>query len=325
VALEVENLDFPSWEDVMSPVSGREGGRGVYRPRPGHADLAGGMKYRHRDLRNVLERASARETAMRVAVGAVCRQLLEVFSMPVVSQVLSIGKETATPAAIAGDRLDEVRGAVESSPVRCADAEASARMVAAIDAARRDGESLGGSFEVAVLNVPPGLGSHAQWDRRLDCRLAAAVMSVPAVKAVEIGDGMTVAGLRGSLAQDAIYCDAQRGVHRLTNRAGGVEGGISNGEPLRVRGYMKPIPTMYRPLPSVDLRTGEAAQAAVERSDICAVPAAAVVAEAVVAWVVADAFLEKFGGDSLEEVADNYRRHLQYLREVWRWTGTSFS
>ncbi|MCR4400704.1 MAG: chorismate synthase, partial [Syntrophomonadaceae bacterium] len=149
-------------------------------------------------------RASARETAMRVAVGAVCRQLLEVFSMPVVSQVLSIGKETATPAAIAGDRLDEVRGAVESSPVRCADAEASARMVAAIDAARRDGESLGGSFEVAVLNVPPGLGSHAQWDRRLDCRLAAAVMSVPAVKAVEIGDGMTVAGLRGSLAQDAI-------------------------------------------------------------------------------------------------------------------------
>ncbi len=304
IAMVIENLDHASWQGRMGAEAFATPPEPLTRPRPGHADLAGGLKYDRKDLRDVLERASARETAARVAVGAICRRLLREVGVAVVSHVTSIGDVVATgleglDPLVLGQRSAE-------SDVGCADEGSAAAMRAAIKAASHDGDTLGGVFEVVAIGAPPGLGSHVAWDRRLDGRLSGALASIQAIKGVEIGLGFTAARRRGSEVHDAIGYDAgeQRFV-RPTNRAGGVEGGISNGEPIVVRAAMKPIATLRRALPSVDVRSKEVFAAAHERSDICAVPAAAVVGEAMVAIVLAEALLEKLGGDSMGEILRN--------------------
>lgn len=303
VALLVHNRDHANWADVMSPDPQPDEARERRRlrhPRPGHADLAGALKYETGDLRDVLERASARETAARVAAGAVARGLLRALGIEVRSHVVRIGA-----AAVPGPVGWEALASVEDSPVRCADATAAARMVAEIDVAKGAGDTVGGVFEVAARGVPPGLGSYAQWDLRLDGRLAQALMSIPAVKAVAIGDG-DEAARPGSATHDPIVHTAGRGIHRTSNHAGGLEGGVTNGEELRLRAWIKPIPTLHTPLPSVDLATGEPRPASYERSDTCVVPAAGVVGEAMVCLTLADAVLRKFGGDSLDELLRNH-------------------
>jgi chorismate synthase len=317
VAIRVANTEWPKWETVMSadPVPAADladvaRNAPLTRPRPGHADLAGMQKYGHDDARPVLERASARETAARVALGEVARQYLrQSFSIEVVSHVVSIGAVCAPEAVLPGP-LDGPR--VDADPVRCLDPAASAAMREEIDAARKDGDTLGGVVEVVGYGLPPGLGSHVHWDRRLDGRLAAALMSIQAIKGVEVGDGFATARRRGSLAHDEIE-PAADGVRRRTNRAGGIEGGMSTGEVLRVRAAMKPISTVPRALATVDVSTGEPAKAINQRSDVTAVPAAGVVAEAMVALVLADAAAEKFGGDSVPEVRRNHRGYLDSL------------
>ncbi|HVB37965.1 MAG TPA: chorismate synthase, partial [Vicinamibacterales bacterium] len=290
----------------------------VTRPRPGHADLAGSIKYGHDDLRDVLERASARETAARVALGAVARQLLRRFSIDVASHVTRIGDVAVASAHVV---TFEVAQAIPAdSPLHCADPSLEAQMMAFIDRAREAGDTVGGSFEVIARGVPAGLGSHVQWDRKLDGRLAQALMSIPAIKAVGIGRGPLVAELPGSLVHDEIVAapaedtPATPGLARPSNNAGGLEGGVTNGQDVRVSGYMKPISTLMKPLRSVDLSTMEESPAAIERSDVCAVPAAAVVGEAMVCLVLADAFLEKFTGDSIDEIDRNYQASREQLR-----------
>lgn len=319
LALLIWNRDWENWQTAMSPLPPAEGEnpkalRPHYLPRPGHADLAGLLKYDRRDVRDVLERASARETAARVACGAVAKRLLAEFGIRVGSHVASIGPvEARAPETLPED----LNGAVDDDPVRCLDPEASERMRAEIDAAKERGDTLGGIFEVVVTGLPVGLGSHVSWDTKLDGRLAGALMSVQAVKGVEIGLGFEGARRPGSEVHDPIVAETAKprsgGLGRSSNRAGGLEGGITTGEPLVVRGAMKPIATLRRPLASVDLRDGAPGDAAVERSDVCAVPAAAVVGEAMVALVLADAFLEKFGGDSLGEIRRNFEGYLTYL------------
>ncbi|MEK6608968.1 MAG: chorismate synthase [Myxococcota bacterium] len=313
LAIVVANRDHASWVESMHPwdppLPGREDR--ITRPRPGHADLAGALKYGTHDVRDVLERASARSTAARVAAGAICKQLLAAFNLRVVGHVLSIGDVTSDPPRL---DLDALADAAEASDVRCADAEAGARMCAAIDAARRRGDSLGGVVEVMATGVPPGLGSTADWDLRMDGRLAQAVMSIQAVKGVEIGAGFASARTPGSQVHDPIHRAEGRFV-RPTNHAGGVEGGMTNGEAVIVRAAMKPIPTLARPLASVDLVSKEAFDAAKERTDSCAVPACAVVAEAAVAFVLCDAFLDKFGGDAMPETVRNYQGFMRQLEE----------
>ncbi|HLV59513.1 MAG TPA: chorismate synthase [Natronosporangium sp.] len=317
VAVRIGNTEWPKWRAVMAadPVdpaelAGLARNAPLTRPRPGHADLVGMQKYGHRDARPVLERASARETAARVALGAVARALLrQGLGVEVVSHVVAIGPVTVPPEVVpTPGEVDRV----DADPVRCLDPAASAAMVAEIDAAKRDRDTLGGIVEVLAYGVPPGLGSHVHWDRKLDARLAAALCSIPAVKGVEIGDAFTQARSRGSVAHDEIL-PTPDGVRRATNRAGGLEGGITTGEPLRVRAAMKPISSLTRPLATVDVATGEAATAIHQRSDVCAVPAAAVVAEAMVALVLADAATEKFGGDSLAEMRRNVAAYLDHL------------
>jgi chorismate synthase len=326
IALLVSNKDWPNWQKTMhvepeTPAEATGASRAaVTRPRPGHADLAGALKYELDDMRDVLERASARETAARVAVASVARQLLQAFGIDVLSHVVeiggvSVGTSLAVPASM-------VRAIAADSPLHCADPAVEQQMIAAIDRAKEAGDTLGGSFEVIVTGLPVGLGSHVQWDRKLDGRLAQALMSIPAIKAVGIGVGPLVASLPGSRIHDEIVPLASHratahpsvGIARLTNNAGGLEGGITNGEELRVTGYMKPIATLMQPLRSVDMATLEASPAAIERSDVCAVTAAAVVGEAMASFVVADAFLEKFGGDSLAEIARNYTATLAAVR-----------
>jgi chorismate synthase len=313
VALLVRNKDHENWRDVMSPdpqPPEARARRALRHPRPGHADLAGAIKFGTDDLRDVLERASARETAARVAAGALARGLLAAVGCSVRSHVLRIGEAAVPDEALPWERLESV----EASPVRCAVPEVAARMIAEIDRAKRSGDTLGGVFEVVASGVPAGLGSFAQWDRRLDGRLAQALMSIPAVKAVAIGNGFAAGALPGSRVHDEILFDEVRGLHRGSNRAGGVEGGVSNGEELRLQAVVKPIPTLLMPLRSVDLITKEARTASVERSDTCVVPAAGVVGEAMLALVLADALLEKFGGDSLPE----FLAHLEASRERQR-------
>ena len=304
VAFLVRNRDHENWRDVMSPdpqPPAAKSRKALKYPRPGHADLAGALKYETDDLRNIVERASARETATRVAAGGLARALLAEAGVRVRSHVVRIGQAAIGDEPLAWESLDDV----DSSPVRCADAPAAEAMVLAIDAARQAGDTVGGVFEVVARDVPAGLGSFAQWDRRLDGRLAQALMSIQAVKAVSIGAGFAAGILPGSRFHDEILHDEERGLHRATNRAGGVEGGVSNGEEVRVQAVVKPIPTLTAPLRSVDLHTLEARTASVERSDTCVVPAAGVVGEAMTAWVLADALLEKFGGDSLGELLRN--------------------
>ncbi|MGI6609326.1 MAG: chorismate synthase [Limnochordia bacterium] len=313
IALQIENRDWTNWQECMAPGPGHAAShRRVTCPRPGHADLAGLLKYGHRDIRNVLERASARETAARVAAGAVARCLLRETGVVIYSHVLSIGDVRAAVPPLPPEQIAVI---AEANDVACADQEAAAAMRAAIDAAKEAGDTLGGVFEVIVEGLPPGLGSYAQWDERLDGRLARALMSVQAIKGVEIGLGFASARQPGSLVHDPIAYEAGRYI-RLSNHAGGLEGGMSNGEALILRAAMKPIGTLYQPLPSVDIDTKEEALAAVERSDTCAVPAAAVVGEAVVAFEVGRALLEKFGGDSVGEVCRNLQGYLDALRHA---------
>ncbi|MET3963689.1 chorismate synthase [Marmoricola sp. OAE513] len=320
VAVQVGNSEWPKWETVMSadpvdPSLLKETGRNaaLTRPRPGHADLAGMQKYDFTEARPVLERASARETAARVALGRVASNFLaQVGGIEILSHVVELGGVPAPKGSIPvpGDlaRLDE-------DPVRCLDAEASAAMVARIDQAHDDGDTLGGVVEVVVHNLPPGIGSHVHWDRRLDSRLAGALMGIQAIKGVEVGDGFELAATPGSLAHDEIVTEAGK-LRRTSGRSGGTEGGMSTGEVLRVRAAMKPIATVPRALRTVDVATGEAAVAHHQRSDVCAVPAAGIVAEAMVALVVADAVLEKFGGDSVAETRRNLETYLANLRYV---------
>jgi chorismate synthase len=312
IGMTLENKDWVNWQEAMSvtPVENlsQEGrNKRVTRIRPGHADLPGAMKYGFEDVRNVLERASARETAARVAAGAVAIRLLEEFGVALHSHVVSIGGVWAKP-------VEPINWeAVEESPVRCADPEAASRMIAAIDAAREAGDTVGGTVEVIAENVPIGLGTHTQWDRKLDGRIAQALMSINAVKAVSIGPGWEVVDLRGSQVHDVIQpvTDPDRPWQRQTNRAGGTEGGMSDGMPLVARFAIKPIATLRNPLPSVDLDTGEAVQAHFERSDVCQAPPAGVIGEAMVALVLADAFLEKFGGDSIPETRRNFQGYMK--------------
>jgi len=317
IGLMVRNKDWENWRDKMSPdPMFLNSAEPVTRPRPGHADLAGVMKYGSTDIRSILERSSARETAMRVAVGAVAKRLLEEFGIEVVSHVLSIGNVFAkVPKA----SVHEIKKKAEASELRCADPEAEKRMMRRIDEARAQGDSLGGVFEVLVTNAPIGLGSHVHWDRKLDGKLAAALMSIQAIKGVEVGAGFGAANKPGSQVHDEIYWSKKEGFFHKTNLAGGIEGGISNGETITLRAAMKPIPTLYKPLRSVDMVSKKPFKASIERSDICAVPAAGIVAEAAVACEIASAMIEKFGGDHIDEMKRNfhgYDRHLKARMEV---------
>lgn len=310
VALTVRNRDFENWRESMSPDPGVPD-RVVTRPRPGHADLVGGIKYGHRDLRNVLERASARETTMRVALGAVARAFLRALGIEVYGHVTSIG---AVSAPLNEWTLDEIRRA-EDSPVRVVDASVAEEMMRAIDRAKEMGDTLGGTFEVVAFGVPVGLGSYVQWHRRLEARLGAALLSIPAMKAVEVGTGFDQAQHQGSEVHDAIWWEPGTGFTRRTNRAGGLEGGITTGMPLRVRIGMKPLSTLNSPLGSFDIESKEPFLATVERSDVTAVPAAVVIGEAMVMHVLADAILEKFGGDSLNEIAQRIDSWQETVRD----------
>ncbi len=310
ITMHVVNRDFKNWQERMSVWDAPpENLKEVTRPRPGHADLAGAVKYDHEDIRNVLERASARNTATIVAAGALARQLLAQFGIHVASHVVSLGGEWVE--SVPKD-LDELAKAAEQSPVRVADAAAEPRMIAKIDEAKANGDTVGGVFEVIVEGCPIGLGSYVHPDRKLDGRLAGAIMSIQAIKGVEIGLGFEAAERFGSRVHDPIAHNGKRYI-RPSNGAGGLEGGVTNGMPVVVRGAMKPISTLYKPLNSVDMRTKAVEPAAVERSDYCAVPAAAVVAENVVAWVIADAFVEKFGNDSLDQMQTNYQAYLERM------------
>jgi chorismate synthase len=310
----IENRDFKNWTKRMSvnPADWEES-RVVTRPRPGHADLAGVLKYNLEDIRDVLERASARETTARVAIGGLAKQLLKPFGISVLGYVVSIGaNEAKTPADIP---LEELARITEVSQVRVADPEAERKIIAEIDACKETGDTLGGIVEVAATGIPVGLGSHVQWDRKLDARLAHALMSLQATKGVEFGIGFTAGRVRGSALHDEIGYDAkERKFTRHSNNSGGTEGGMTTGEPLRLRVAFKPLSTLMQPLRSVDTKSKQEAVGTIERSDVCAIPAAAVIAEAVVAFVLADAFLEKFGGDSRTEIERNWRGYLEQVR-----------
>ena len=321
VALVVWNKDSENWLEALSPLPPDPDGnpkalRSLYLPRPGHADLVGLLKYDRRDTRDILERASARETAARVACGAVCKKLLADFGVEIGSHVTSIG---SVEAQVSHKLPEDLNSAVDESPLRTLDDEAALLMIEAIDQAKEEGDTLGGIFEVVVRGLPAGLGSYVSYDTKLDGRLAGAMMSIQAIKGVEIGVGFEGARRPGSEVHDPITTDESApragGIGRSSNRAGGLEGGITTGEPLVVRAAMKPISTLRKRLPSVDMRDGSAKDAAVERSDVCAVPAAAVVGEAMVALVLADAFLEKFGGDAMSEVRRNFESYIAYLGE----------
>jgi chorismate synthase len=314
IALLVANRDYSNWEERMNPWPVDADVEESHLPRPGHADLVGSLKYGHSDVRNVLERASARETAARVAAGAVAKELLRALDVSVHSHVLRVASVEAPER---GDLTPEDFADVDDSPVRCLDAEAGERMVEEIDRLRKENESLGGVFEVRAFGLVPGLGSYASAEERLDGRLAQAVVSIQAVKGVSVGEAWEVAGARGSESHDEIFWSEERGYHRETNRAGGVEGGMSNGEPLIVRGALKPISTLTKPLRSVDTQTKEPAQAMRERTDSTVVPAAGVVAEAMVALVLARCYREKFGGDHIDDVlaaVAAYRERIDWRR-----------
>jgi len=312
IALQVANRDYANWEERMSPWPVDAATAEVHLPRPGHADLVGTQKYGLTDVRDVLERASARETAARVAGGSVCKAYLQALGVTVFSHVIQI---TGVSAPRRDDLTPEDFEHVDDSPVRCLDADATKAMVAEIDRLRKQNESLGGVFEVRAFGVVPGLGSHISWGERLDGRLGQALLSIQAIKAVSIGDGAEVAGVPGSQAHDEIFFDEQRGYYRETNRAGGVEGGMTTGDPLVVRASMKPLPTLTKPLRSVDIATHEPAEALRERTDSCTVPAAGVVGEAMVAFVLADAYRTKFGGDHIDDTRaalDAYKQRIGY-------------
>jgi len=315
LALMIENKDWANWQEIMASETrdvAPEKARRVKRPRPGHADLAGGLKYDTRDLRDVLERASARETAARVACGALAKQLLTPFGIEIRSHVIQLGGIPERPLELTFDQIVAIPG---DSPLNCADPNAQQQMIELIDQKKSEGDTLGGIFEVVARKVPPGLGSHTSWDQKLDGRLAQAIMSIHAVKAVAIGSGLEASSLPGSEVHDEIsYNDETKEFIRETNRAGGLEGGVTNGEELRVRGHLKPISTLRRALRSIDIDTKQEEKAAFERSDITVVPAAGVIGEAMVALTLAAAMREKFGGDSLGEMKRNFAGYREQLR-----------
>jgi chorismate synthase len=313
IALQVVNRDYANWEERMNPWPVEAAAAEVHLPRPGHADHVGTQKYGLSDVRDVLERASARETAARVAGGAVAKAMLRALGVAVFSHVIQI---TGVTARRRDDLTPDDFTGVDESPVRCLDPEATSAMVAEIDRLRKENESLGGVFEVRAFGLVPGLGSHVSWEERLDGRLGQAILSIQALKAVSIGDGIEVAGVPGSLAHDEIFYDEDRGYYRQTNRSGGLEGGMTTGAPLVVRGSMKPLPTLTKPLRSVDTATHEPAEALRERTDSCTVPAAGVVGEAMVAFVLADAYRRKFGGDHIDDVRSAVRAYEE--RIGWR-------
>jgi chorismate synthase len=312
VGLVVENKDWANWQEKMSAGPAHAGAmKAVTRPRPGHADLTGMIKYAHDDARNVLERSSARETAARVAVGAVAKALLSEFNIKVMGWVNEIG---GVAAGEFNGRVKSLYKKAEASEVRCPDESASRSMIEAIDRAKESGDSLGGVFEIIIAGCPPGLGSYVQRDRTLDGLLAGAVMSIQAIKGVEVGMGFDAARRAGSQVHDEIFYNKSKGYFRKSNHAGGIEGGMSNGSDIVIRAAMKPIPTLYKPLQSVDIVSKKAFKASVERSDTCAVPAAAVVGEAVAAFVIAQAMAEKFGGDSMDEMKRNFEGYMDYVK-----------
>lgn len=317
ITLEIENRDWQNWQVKMSVSPVEEAVDPVTLARPGHADFAGTIKYGHDDIRNVIERSSARETAARVAVGAVCLAFLRQFGVEIHSHVLTIGPigDTGTSRSAIGTHFDEAYWQqVEQSPVRCGDAELTQQMIAYIQDSKTRADTCGGIFEVAATGVPVGLGSYSQWDRRLSARIAMALMSIPSVKGVEIGDGFEAAGLPGTQVHDVVRRDDEKGWYHLTNNAGGIEGGMSNGEPIVARVAVKPISTLAHPLPTVDIRSGEnVEEGRYERSDVCVVPAAGVVGEAMLAIALTEAWLEKFGGDSMREILTNYRMYISNI------------
>jgi chorismate synthase len=318
ITLEIENRDWQNWQIKMSVTPVDEEVEAVTLARPGHADFAGAIKYGHDDIRNVIERSSARETAARVAVGAVCQVLLQQFGVEIHSHVLStgpVGERDAAHSATGNDYPASYWEQVEQSPVRCGNSELEARMIDYIHECKTRGETCGGVFEVVATGVPVGLGSYSQWDRRLGARLAMAIMSIPSVKGVEIGGGFQITTLPGSQVHDVAQWSDERGWYHRSNNAGGIEGGISNGAPIIARGAVKPISTLAHPLPAVDIRTREnVAEGRYERSDVCVVPAAGVVGEAMMAIVLAEAWLEKFGGDNLAETKANVREYMESIR-----------
>jgi chorismate synthase len=311
ITLFVKNKDYENWEKIMTPdlIQGSFGNP-LKRPRPGHADLSGGIKYNLHDLRNVLERASARETTVRVAAGAVAKKFLKSFNIFVQSYVSQLGAAESKKVLV---RYDGLNARADKSPVRMLEKKAEKKAISLIDLAKKNGDTLGGVFEVVITGVPVGLGSHVQWDRKLDGRLAHGLMSMQAIKGVEIGKGFSNAVQTGSKVHDEIAYKTKKGFFHLTNRAGGIEGGMSNGEPIIVRVAKKPIATLKRPLRSVDIDSKLEIRAAYERSDVCALPAASVIGETICAWVIADAFLEKMGGDFMKEIQ---QRHLLYLKHI---------
>ena len=313
LAMRIRNRDWENWQNTMGPEGRNPDSRSVTSPRPGHADLAGGIKYGHKDFRNILERASARETAARVAVGSVAKILLERFGVTVGGHVVSIGGSAPSKAEFKRS-VESV--AAEKSPVRCLDNTVEKEMIDLIDNAMEDGETLGGVFEIKAFDVPVGLGSHVHWDRRLDSDLASAIMSIPAIKGVQIGSGFGGAQLPGSSVHDAIFYDKVKGFYRKTNNAGGIEGGISNGETIVLSAAMKPIPTLMSPLGSVHFLSKRKVDAAVERSDVTAVPAACVIGESMVAFVLAKHMCEKFGGDSVDEMSHNLEAYKDYVKKL---------
>lgn len=321
VALVVTNDDWKHWTKIMGAeplpedVDPNEIKRQISRPRPGHADLVGGMKYGHRDLRNVLERSSARETTVRVAVGAVAKILLEQLGIRIVAHVVEIGGITIDRQAVEGKSVEEIRAIVEEDPCYCVDPEASAKMVALIDETKKAGDTIGGVVEVIVEGMPAGVGSYVHYDRKLDGKLAQAMLSINAFKGVEFGIGFDAAHVPGSQVHDEIIWDEEQGYTRRTNRLGGLEGGMSTGMPIVVRGVMKPIPTLYKPLQSVDIETKEAFKASVERSDACAVPAASVVAEHAIAFEIAKAILDQFHADQLPQLQQQIEQMKQQAKE----------
>jgi len=305
ISIFIKNKDWDNWREVMDIEKITDKAK-FTNPRPGHADLAGGIKFFHRDFRDVLERASARETAARVAAGAVARRILEELKIFIYSHVIQIGY-----VKIDKKRIDLSR--IENSPLRCADEEAEKRMLFLIEEATQKGDTVGGVFEVVAEGVPAGIGSYTHWDKRLDALLAQAIMSIPGIKAVEIGDGFASASCFGSLVHDEIYWDEKKGYYRRTNRAGGIEGGVSNGENIIVKGAMKPIPSLRKPLSSVDIETKRAVFSHVERADVCAVPSAGVVGEAMMALTLVNCISEKFGGDTIEDLKVNFTSYLKKI------------
>jgi len=306
IAIMIKNQEWKKWEKIMSPEQDNEAVASILYPRPGHADLAGIIKYNQIDIRNILERASARETAARVAAGAICKIFLSCFNINITSHIISIGKVSILKKEVS---FEEANNIEYFSSLRCVEEETREKMVKLIEYAKKAGDSLGGIFEIIIKGVPVGLGSYIQWDKRLDAAIASAIISIPGIKGVEIGLGFDSAVKFGSECHDGIFYDEKKGYYRKTNNAGGIEGGISNGEEIRVKAVMKPIPTLRNPLPSVNILTKEKGKAAYQRSDTCAVNSAAIIGENMLAFIIAKYFLEKFGGDSIEETLSNYKNY----------------